>query len=74
MQEHCDYLVVGGGAGITSAVFVHEARKAGKTCLVIDRRSHIAGNVSTEEVEEINAHCYGAHIFHTPRSRPSGIS
>jgi len=58
-----DYLVV--GAGISSAVFVHEAAKAGKTCLVIDRRDHIAGNIYCEEVEGINVHRYGAHIFHT---------
>ena len=58
-----DYLIV--GAGLTGAVFAHEARKIGKTCLVIDRRSHVAGNVYTEEVEGINVHRYGAHIFHT---------
>ena len=58
-----DYLVV--GAGISSAVFVHEALKCGKTCLVIDKRDHIAGNVYCEEVEGINVHKYGAHIFHT---------
>ena len=58
-----DYLIV--GAGLTGAVFAHEAKKAGKTCLVIDRRPHIAGNIYTEEVEGINVHKYGAHIFHT---------
>lgn len=58
-----DYLIV--GAGLTSAVFAHEAAKLGKTCLVIDRRDHIAGNVYTKEVEGINVHVYGAHIFHT---------
>ena len=63
MQDHYDYLVV--GAGITSAVFACEAAKVGKTCLVIDRRNHIAGNIYTEEVEGINVHKYGAHIFHT---------
>ncbi len=63
MQEHYDYLIV--GAGITSAVFAHEAAKAGKGCLVIDRRDHIAGNVYTEDVDGINVHKYGAHIFHT---------
>lgn len=62
-QDHYDYLIV--GAGITSAVFAHEAAKVGKTCLVIDRRDHIAGNVYTEEVDGINVHKYGAHIFHT---------
>ena len=56
-----DYLVV--GAGLTGAVFTHEAQKIGKKCLVIDRRDHIAGNVFTEEIEGINVHRYGAHIF-----------
>lgn len=58
-----DYLIV--GAGLTGAVFAHEAHKLGKSCLVIDRRPHIAGNVYTEEVEGIHVHKYGAHIFHT---------
>lgn len=58
-----DYLVV--GAGLFGAVFAHEATKAGKKCLVIDRRDHIAGNIYTEEMEGINVHKYGAHIFHT---------
>ena len=58
-----DYLIV--GAGLTGAVFAHEAKKIGKKCLVIDRRDHIAGNVYIEEVEGINVHRYGAHIFHT---------
>ena len=58
-----DYLIV--GAGLTGAVFAHEAKKIGKKCLVIDRRDHIAGNVYTEEVEGISVHRYGAHIFHT---------
>ena len=58
-----DYLIV--GAGLFGAVFAHEAVKAGKTCLVIDRRNHIAGNIYCENVEGINVHKYGAHIFHT---------
>lgn len=58
-----DYLVV--GAGLYGAVFAHEAKNAGKKVLVIDKRDHIAGNVYTEEVEDINVHKYGAHIFHT---------
>lgn len=58
-----DYLIV--GSGLYGAVFAQEAKKAGKTVLVIDRRSHIAGNVYTEETEGINVHKYGAHIFHT---------
>ncbi|MBQ7345423.1 MAG: UDP-galactopyranose mutase [Oscillospiraceae bacterium] len=58
-----DYLVV--GAGLYGAVFAREATKAGKSVLVIDKRPNIAGNVYTEEVEGINVHVYGAHIFHT---------
>ena len=58
-----DYLVV--GAGLYGAVFAHEARKAGKAVMVIDRRPNIAGNVHTEDVEGIHVHKYGAHIFHT---------
>lgn len=58
-----DYLVV--GAGLYGAVFAYEAKKAGKTCLVIDKRDHIAGNIYCENVEGINVHKYGAHIFHT---------
>ncbi len=58
-----DYLIV--GAGLYGAVFACEAKKAGKRVLVIDRRKHIAGNVYTEEMEGINVHKYGAHIFHT---------
>ena len=58
-----DYLIV--GAGMYGAVFAHEAKAAGKSVLVIDRRDHIAGNVYTEDVEGIHVHKYGAHIFHT---------
>ena len=58
-----DYLVV--GAGLYGAVFAHEAKKAGRKVLVIDRRPNIAGNVYTEDVEGIHVHKYGAHIFHT---------
>ena len=58
-----DYLVV--GAGLFGAVFAHEAKKAGNNCLVIDKREHIGGNVYTEDVEGIQVHKYGAHIFHT---------
>ena len=58
-----DYLIV--GAGLFGAVFAREATDAGKKCLVIDKRSHIAGNAYTECVEGINVHKYGAHIFHT---------
>ncbi len=58
-----DYLVV--GAGLYGAVFAQQAKAAGKKVLVIDKRSHIAGNVYTQEIEGINVHIYGAHIFHT---------
>lgn len=58
-----DYLVV--GSGLYGAVFAHEAKKAGKSVLVIDKRPNIAGNIYTEEIEGINVHKYGAHIFHT---------
>lgn len=62
MKEY-DYLVV--GAGLFGAVFAHEAHKAGKRCLVIDKRSHRGGNIYCREVEGIHVHEYGAHIFHT---------
>lgn len=58
-----DYLAV--GAGLFSAVFCDLATKAGKKCLVIDKRNHIGGNIYTENVNGINVHKYGAHIFHT---------
>lgn len=62
-MEHYDYLIV--GAGLYGAVFAQEAGKAGKRVLVIDKRAQIAGNVYTKEVEGIQVHQYGAHIFHT---------
>lgn len=58
-----DYLIV--GAGLFGAIFAHEAKKAGEKVLVIDRRDHIGGNIYTKEVEGIQVHQYGAHIFHT---------
>lgn len=58
-----DYLIV--GAGLYGAVFAHEAKKADKSVLVIEKRPNIAGNVYTEKIEGINVHKYGAHIFHT---------
>lgn len=63
MSKHYDYLVV--GAGLYGAVFTHEATKFGKSCLVIDKRNHIGGNIYTENRSDINVHVYGAHIFHT---------
>ena len=58
-----DYIIV--GAGLYGAIFAHEAMKAGKSCLVVERRSHIGGNIYTKEIEGIQVHQYGAHIFHT---------
>ena len=62
-MEHYDYLIV--GAGLFGSVFAYKANKIGKKCLVIDRRSHLGGNIYCENVEGINVHKYGAHIFHT---------
>ncbi len=62
-----DYLIV--GSGLYGAVFAQEAKAAGKRVLVIDKRPNIAGNVYTEEIEGINVHKYGAHIFHTNNKR-----
>ncbi len=62
-----DYLIV--GAGLFGAIFAYEANQRGKKCLVIDKREHIGGNVYTENVEGINVHKYGAHIFHTSNER-----
>ena len=58
-----DYLIV--GAGLYGSIFAYEANKRGKKCLVIDKRSHIGGNIYCEKIEGINVHKYGAHIFHT---------
>jgi UDP-galactopyranose mutase len=58
-----DYLII--GSGLFGATFAHFAKKAGKKCLVIDKRPHLGGNVYCEQVEGINVHKYGAHIFHT---------
>lgn len=58
-----DYLLV--GSGLFNAVFAHEAKKHGKTCLVIEARDHIGGNIYTKEIEGIQVHLYGAHIFRT---------
>ena len=58
-----DFLIV--GSGLFGSIFAYEAKKRGKSCLVIDKRDHIAGNIYTKEVEGIQVHWYGAHIFHT---------
>lgn len=60
-----DFLIV--GAGLFGSVFAHEAKKAGKSVLVLEKRSHIGGNVYTEKIEGIHVHKYGAHIFHTDK-------
>ena len=62
-MKQYDYLIV--GAGLFGAVFARQAMDAGKTCLVVEKSDHIAGNIYTEEVEGIPVHRYGAHIFHT---------
>ena len=63
MKKKYDYLIV--GTGLFGAVFAHEMTKQGKSCLAIDKRDHIAGNIYTKEMEDIQVHVYGAHIFHT---------
>lgn len=63
MMKTYDYLIV--GAGLFGATFAYKAAKAGKKCLVIDKRQHAGGNVYCENIEGINVHKYGAHIFHT---------
>lgn len=62
-MKHYDYLIV--GAGLFGSVFAHEATEYGKSCLVIDKREHIGGNIYTQNIDGINVHKYGAHIFHT---------
>lgn len=62
-MNNYDYLIV--GSGLFGAVFAHEATKAGKKCLILDKRKHTGGNVYCENIEGINVHKYGAHIFHT---------
>lgn len=67
IDKKYDYLIV--GAGPFGATFAYFARKAGKNCLVIDRRSHTGGNIYCENIEGINVHKYGAHIFHTSNKK-----
>lgn len=62
-MKHYDYLIV--GSGLFGAVFAHQAKVHGHSCLVIDKREHLGGNVYCENIEDINVHKYGAHIFHT---------
>ncbi len=63
MNKKYDYLIV--GSGLFGAVFAYEAKKRGKSCLVIEKRNHIGGNIYCEKINGINVHKYGAHIFHT---------
>ncbi|GIM59044.1 UDP-galactopyranose mutase [Capnocytophaga canimorsus] len=67
MEKKYDYLIV--GSGLFGSTFAHEITKKGKKCLVIERRNHIGGNIYTENVEGINVHKYGAHIFHTSNKK-----
>ncbi len=67
MTEKYNYLIV--GSGLFGATFAYRAKQLGKTCLVIDKRSHLGGNVYCEKVEGINVHQYGAHIFHTSNKK-----
>ena len=62
-MKQYDYLIV--GSGLFGATFAYKVMQAGKKCLVIDKRSHLGGNVYCENMEGINVHKYGAHIFHT---------
>lgn len=62
-MEYYDYLIV--GSGLFGATFAYRAKQAGKKCLVIDKRPHLGGNIYCENIEGINVHKYGAHIFHT---------
>lgn len=62
-----DFLIV--GAGLFGCVFAHEAAKRGKKALVVDKRSHVGGNIYTQEIEGIQVHRYGAHIFHTSNEK-----
>lgn len=67
MIKKYDYLIV--GSGLFGATFAYRAHKAGKSCLVIDKRSHLGGNIYCENIEGINVHKYGAHIFHTSNKK-----
>ena len=67
MNEKYDYLIV--GSGLFGATFAYKAHQEGKRCLVIDKRSHLGGNIYCENIEGINVHKYGAHIFHTSNKK-----
>jgi UDP-galactopyranose mutase len=66
-MKHYDYLIV--GAGLFGSTFAYMAHKQGKSCLVIDKRPHLGGNLYCENIEGINVHKYGAHIFHTSNKK-----
>ncbi len=66
-MKQYDYLIV--GSGLFGSVFAYRAKQAGKKCLVIDKRSHVGGNIYCENIEGINVHKYGAHIFHTSNKK-----
>ena len=66
-MKRYDYLIV--GSGLFGATFAHEAMKHGKTCLVVEKRDHIGGNIYTQEQDGVMVHRYGAHIFHTSDKR-----
>ena len=63
MIKKYDYFIV--GSGLFGTTFAYRAKQAGKSCLVIDKRPHLGGNIYCEQIEGINVHKYGAHIFHT---------
>ncbi|WP_373822495.1 UDP-galactopyranose mutase [Bacteroides heparinolyticus] len=65
-RKQYDYLIV--GAGLFGSIFAHEAKAAGKRCLVVDKRPHTGGNIYCEDIDGIHVHTYGAHIFHTDRA------
>lgn len=66
-MEHYDYLIV--GAGLFGCVFAREAADRGKSCLILEKRNHIGGNIYCEEIEGIQVHTYGPHIFHTDKEK-----
>ncbi len=66
-HDQYDFLIV--GSGLSGSVFAYEATKKGKKCLVIDKRNHVGGNIYTENIEGINVHKYGAHVFHTSNKK-----
>lgn len=72
MAKEYDYLLV--GAGLFNAVFAHLAKQHGKRCLIVEKRSHIGGNLYCENIEGICVHQYGPHIFHTDNKKYGTLS